>query len=113
MIFLEEIKKNSLIEIVSKEIVDLNEFEKDDIVVIATGPLTSDSLSKAINSYIGQDELYFYDAAAPIVTKESLDMEKVYKKDRYGELGKGDYLNASMSEEEYNIMEESQPDDVI
>ena len=98
----EEIKKNSLIEIVCKEIVDLNEFEKDDIVVIATGPLTSDSLSKAINSYIGQDGLYFYDAAAPIVTKESLDMEKVYKKDRYGELGKGDYLNASMSEEEYN-----------
>jgi len=99
----DSIKENENIEIIYEEIVDINNFGKDDIVVIATGPLTSGNLSKNIMSFLGQDSLYFYDAAAPIVTKESLDLNKVYKMDRYGEVGKGDYLNASMSEKEYNI----------
>lgn len=98
----DNIKENENIEIVYEEVVDINSFGKDEIVVIATGPLTSDNLSKNIMSFLGQDSLYFYDAAAPIVTKESLDLNKVYKMDRYGEVGVGDYLNAAMSEEEYN-----------
>lgn len=98
----EKIKGNENIEIVYEEIESLDKFDKNDIVVIATGPLTSDSLSKSISEYLGQSELYFYDAAAPIVTKESLDMSKVYKMDRYGKVGEGDYLNAAMSEEEYD-----------
>lgn len=98
----EKIKENENIEVVYEEIESLDKFDKNDIVVIATGPLTSDSLSKSISEYLGQNQLYFYDAAAPIVTKESLDMSKVYKMDRYGKVGEGDYLNASMSEEEYD-----------
>jgi len=98
----DRIKENENIEVVYEEIVDISKFNKDEIVVIATGPLTSDNLSKNIMSFLGQEGLYFYDAAAPIVTKESLNLDKVYKMDRYGEVGTGDYLNAAMSEEEYN-----------
>ena len=98
----DKIKENKNIEIVYEEVIDINNFPKEEIVVIATGPLTSDSLSKSIMGVLGQDDLYFYDAAAPIVTKESLDLSKIYKMDRYGEVGVGDYLNASMSEDEYN-----------
>ena len=96
-----KIKENENIEIVYEEVIDINKFSDDEIVVIATGPLTSDDLSKSIMNMLGQTGLYFYDAAAPIVTKESLDLNKVYKKDRYGEIGSGDYLNAAMSKEEY------------
>jgi len=98
----DKIKENENIEVVYEEVVDISKFNEDEIVVIATGPLTSDDLSKNIMSFLGQEGLYFYDAAAPIVTKESLDIDKVYKMDRYGEVGTGDYLNAAMSEEEYN-----------
>ncbi len=97
----DKIKENKNIEIIYEEVNDINDFSKDEIIVIATGPLTSDSLSKNIMNFLGQDALYFYDAAAPIVTKESLDLNKVYKMDRYGEVGIGDYLNAAMSEDEY------------
>lgn len=96
-----KIKENDNIEIVYEEICDISNFSDDEIVVIATGPLTSDALSRSILELIGEEQLYFYDAAAPIVTKESLDLNKVYKKDRYGEFGSGDYLNASMNKEEY------------
>ena len=98
----DKIKENKNIEVVYEEVVDISSFKEGEIVVIATGPLTSDDLSKNIMSFLGQEGLYFYDAAAPIVTKESLDLNKVYKMDRYGEVGTGDYLNAAMSEEEYN-----------
>ena len=57
--------------------------KEDGIVIIATGPLTSDGLSQEIAKLTGNDKLYFYDAAAPIVTKESIDMTKAYKKARY------------------------------
>ena len=98
----DKIKENENIEIIYEEVVDINNFPDDEIIVIATGPLTSDLLSKSIMDMLGQQGLYFYDAAAPIVTKESLDLNKVYRKDRYGEIGEGDYLNAAMTKEEYS-----------
>lgn len=70
-------------------------------VVIATGPLTSDALSEKIREMPGLSTLHFYDAAAPIVTRESLDMNKLFRLSRYGR-GE-DYLNAPMTEEEYNV----------
>ncbi len=97
------INENLNIQIINEEITNLDKFDKDDIIVIATGPLTSDRLSESIMRLIGEERLYFYDAAAPIVTKESLDLNKVYKMDRYGTFGEGSYLNASMNKDEYNI----------
>ena len=68
-------------------------------VIIATGPLTSDALSNAIQKQFG-GELHFYDASAPIVSFESVDMEKAFTGDRYGK-GTGDYINCPLSKEEY------------
>ncbi len=69
-------------------------------LIIATGPLTDDALAEAITRLEGFQALHFFDAAAPIVTKESLDMNKVFRASRYD---KGsDYLNCPMTEEEYN-----------
>ena len=98
----DKIKGNQNIEIVYEEVKNVDKFKEDEIVVIATGPLTSDELSKSIIDLLGEKQLYFYDAAAPIVTKESLNLNKIYKMDRYGKVGEGDYLNAAMNEEEYN-----------
>ena len=68
--------------------------------IIATGPLTTENLAKEIVDITGKDQLYFYDAAAPIIEKESIDMDKVYLKSRYD---KGEaYLNCPMTEEEFN-----------
>ncbi|NLN06039.1 MAG: methylenetetrahydrofolate--tRNA-(uracil(54)-C(5))-methyltransferase (FADH(2)-oxidizing) TrmFO [Firmicutes bacterium] len=69
-------------------------------VIIATGPLTSAPLAEKIARLTGQDSLYFYDAAAPIVTAESVRMEKVFRASRYGK-GSADYLNCPLTEEEY------------
>lgn len=74
----------------------------DGITVIASGPLTSDALTRAIREILGTEYLYFFDAAAPLVTKESLNMEIVYQLSRYGEEGEGDYLNCPMSRDEYD-----------
>lgn len=99
----EKIKENENIEVVYDEVTSLDIFDlSKEIVVIATGPLTSDALSESISKFIGEEKLYFYDAAAPIVLKDSLDMNKIYRMDRYGTLGEGSYLNAAMTEEEYN-----------
>ena len=68
--------------------------------IIATGPLTSDAFSEAIASLPGLGTLHFYDAAAPIVTKESINMEKAFLASRYGR-GDDDYINCPMDEEEY------------
>lgn len=68
--------------------------------IIATGPLTSDALARAIRELTGEDYLYFYDAVAPIVTLESINMEKVFWASRY-EKGEAAYLNCPMTEEEY------------
>ncbi|MDD6051729.1 MAG: methylenetetrahydrofolate--tRNA-(uracil(54)-C(5))-methyltransferase (FADH(2)-oxidizing) TrmFO [Clostridiales bacterium] len=72
----------------------------DGPVIIATGPLTSDDLSDAIARLPGLETLNFYDAAAPIVTQESLNMERIFRQSRYGR--GDDYLNCPMTEEEYN-----------
>ena len=69
--------------------------------IIASGPLTSDALADAIAALAGMTTLHFYDAAAPIVTLESLDMSKVFRQSRYGR-GEDDYLNCPMDEGQYN-----------
>ncbi|NPV28193.1 MAG: methylenetetrahydrofolate--tRNA-(uracil(54)-C(5))-methyltransferase (FADH(2)-oxidizing) TrmFO [Firmicutes bacterium] len=70
-------------------------------LVIATGPLTSESFSESLARLTGENHLFFYDAAAPIVTQESLNMDKLFPASRYGK-GEGVYLNAPMTEEEYD-----------
>ncbi|MBO8155249.1 MAG: FADH(2)-oxidizing methylenetetrahydrofolate--tRNA-(uracil(54)-C(5))-methyltransferase TrmFO [Bacillaceae bacterium] len=70
-------------------------------VIVATGPLTSESLSKQLKDMTGEEYLYFYDAAAPIIEKDSIDMEKVYLKSRYDK-GEAAYLNCPMNEEEFD-----------
>jgi methylenetetrahydrofolate--tRNA-(uracil-5-)-methyltransferase len=72
-----------------------------DVLVIATGPLTSDPLFQAIDEFLGRDDLYFYDAIAPIVAADSLDFSKLYWKSRYGKGSATDYLNAAMNREQY------------
>ncbi|HWS71151.1 MAG TPA: methylenetetrahydrofolate--tRNA-(uracil(54)-C(5))-methyltransferase (FADH(2)-oxidizing) TrmFO, partial [Thermoanaerobaculia bacterium] len=72
-----------------------------DFVVVATGPLTSQPLFDAINDFLGRDGLYFYDAIAPIVAADSLDLSKLYWKSRYGKGSGTDYLNAPMTQAEY------------
>ncbi|MTH52732.1 FADH(2)-oxidizing methylenetetrahydrofolate--tRNA-(uracil(54)-C(5))-methyltransferase TrmFO [Bacillus mangrovi] len=69
--------------------------------IIATGPLTSKALSEELQKLTGEDYFYFYDAAAPIIEKESIDMEKVYLKSRYDK-GEAAYLNCPMTEEEFD-----------
>lgn len=68
--------------------------------IVATGPLTSDALSQAIGEYFGVDYLHFYDAAAPLVTAESVDMELAWRQSRY-DRGTPDYVNCAMDREEY------------
>ncbi len=75
--------------------------EIDDEVIIATGPLTSEAMSEKIISLTGADKLYFYDAVAPIVTLESVDLTKSFWSARYGK-GSDDYLNCPMNKEEYD-----------
>jgi methylenetetrahydrofolate--tRNA-(uracil-5-)-methyltransferase len=72
-----------------------------DFLVVATGPLTSDPLFHAIDEFLGRDGLYFYDAIAPILAADSLDFEKLYWKSRYGKGSGTDYLNAPMTQPEY------------
>lgn len=69
-------------------------------VILATGPLTAPALAEKIGRLTGEDSLYFFDAAAPIVTAESIDETKVFRASRYGK-GTADYLNCPMNEEEY------------
>ena len=69
-------------------------------VIIATGPLTSDAMSDAIGAYFGADYLHFFDAAAPLVTAESVDMTKAWWQSRY-DRGTPDYINCAMNKEEY------------
>jgi len=97
----EKIKQNKNIEIVHDEITDLKALEG--IVVVATGPLTSDALSENIAKIIGEEKLYFYDAAAPIILADSIDMNVAYSKDRWKDDTPGDYLNLAMTKEEYDV----------
>ncbi len=98
-----EINENPLIDVINEEVGEkehLKEIMKDGIVIIATGPLTSDPLAKEISDIINQDKLYFYDAAAPIVSKESINMDIAFWGDRYGK-GDSSYINLPMNKEEY------------
>lgn len=92
----EKISSHPNIRIISQEVKEI----PDGHVIVATGPLTSDELSKSIQRLVGEDYLYFHDAAAPIVTAESLDMSLVFAASRYGR-GEADYLNCPMNKEEY------------
>lgn len=95
----DEIKSNPLIEVIPGEVTKINENE---YTIVATGPLTSDALTDEIKRLTGNEEyLHFFDAAAPIVTFESVDTEKAFKASRYDK-GDADYLNCPMTEEEYN-----------
>jgi len=88
---------------------EITSLERDgfDAIVVATGPLTSEALHRAIASRIGDDGLYFYDAIAPIVAAESLDMSRLYWKSRYDKGDGRDYLNAPMTREEYEAFVEA------
>ena len=115
-----QIESNPLIEIVNKEVgkdISIEELSKNGIVIIATGPLTSEPLAQEIAKITGQDKLYFYDAAAPIVTKESINFNIAFYGDRYEQEKKKDeeiedwkkriqsqnanYINLPMSQDEY------------
>ena len=95
----EKIKSNSNIEIINKEVCNVDDI--DGIKVVATGPLTTNKLMESLKNKIGDDSLYFFDAAAPIIDADSIDYTKAYFMDRYGTVGQGDYLNLSMNKEEY------------
>ncbi len=79
---------------------DVSSFEPDAITIVATGPLSTDNICSAIKQKVGEDFLYFYDAAAPILLAESIDMNKAFFASRYGK-GEQDYLNCAMDKEEY------------
>ena len=118
-----EISKNENIEVIRKEVgeeINLRDLINNGIVIIATGPLTSDSLSKQILELTGQNDLHFYDAAAPIITKESINMDIAFWGNRYSQERKKDediekwkdklkkekvkdesYINLPMNKEEY------------
>lgn len=84
---------------------EVKEIPQSEIVIIATGPLTSDDLAEEIQKLTGEESLAFYDAAAPIVTLESIDLNKAFWASRYDK-GDPDYLNCPMTEEEYKIFYE-------
>ena len=116
------IKENPLIEVINEEVTNIEDLAKDGIVIIATGPLTSDALAKDIQNLTSQDKLYFYDAVAPIVTKDSIDFNIAFYGNRYSQEKKKeetveqwkdrlkkleeediekDYINLPMNKEEY------------
>lgn len=84
---------------------EVKEIPQEDISVIATGPLTSDNLAQEIQKLTGEDALAFYDAAAPIVALETIDLDKAFWASRYDK-GDPDYLNCPMTEEEYKVFYE-------
>ncbi len=97
------IKEHPLITVIEEEI---QEIPSADYVIIATGPLTAEPLSKAIGEYFGQEYLSFFDAAAPIVTYESIDMSKAFFGSRYNK-GTPDYINCPMNEDQYRAFYEA------
>ena len=95
--------EHPLIEVVREEITEIPE---QGPVIIATGPLTSDALAAAVARFTGEEYLAFYDAAAPIVTYDSIDLRRVFRASRY-EDGAGDYLNCPLTREEYERFREA------
>jgi methylenetetrahydrofolate--tRNA-(uracil-5-)-methyltransferase len=101
----ERLKAHPLIRVVELEAQDPLKLQKEfecDYVVIATGPLTSKALEDWITKEISQDDFYFYDAIAPVVDADTLDLSKMYFKDRHKDIEEGgDYLNAPLTKEQY------------
>ena len=95
----EKVSSHPLITVHHEEIGQIPSTEEA-VVIVASGPLTAGSLAGDIAHRMGQDYLYFYDAAAPIVTLESVDMSKAYKASRYGK-GEAAYINCPMEKDEY------------
>ena len=93
----EKIRNHPNITVFSEEITEVPEGP----VIIATGPLTSDAMSEAIGKYFGESYLHFFDAAAPLVTADSIDMEKAWWQSRY-DRGTPDYINCAMNKDEYD-----------
>lgn len=98
----EKVKNHPNVEVINEEVTEIPE----GITVIATGPLTSPALAEKVREATGQDYLYFYDAAAPIIEKDSIDMDKVYLKSRYDK-GEAAYLNCPMNKEEFYSFREA------
>lgn len=95
------VQEQDLITLERREAVSAEEEARGfDALLLATGPLTSDALAESLRQLTGADHLAFYDAAAPIVMADSLDMERLFRQSRYEE-GAGDYLNAPFSKDEY------------
>ena len=92
----EKIRANPLITVIPGEVTQVPEGP----VIIATGPLTSDALSESIGAYFGADYLHFFDAAAPLVTAESIDMNLAWWQSRY-DRGTPDYINCALDKEQY------------
>ena len=92
----EKLKSHPNITVISQEVTQVPEGP----VIIATGPLTSDALSQAVGEYFGEGYLHFFDAAAPLVTAESVDMELAWWQSRY-DRGTPDYVNCAMDKEQY------------
>ncbi len=92
------IKSNPFIEVINEEI---TEIPADNPVIIATGPLTSEKLTKNIINFTGADNLYFFDAIAPIVEKDSINFDIAFLASRYNK-GEADYINCPMNREEYD-----------
>ena len=92
----EKIRSHPGITVVSEEVTAVPQGP----VIVATGPLTSEPMSQAIGEYFGQDYLHFFDAAAPLVTAESIDMDLAWWQSRY-DRGTPDYINCALNREEY------------
>ena len=92
------IKNHPLVEVVNEEMTSLPEGP----CIIATGPLTSDTLAKAIHDFTSEDTFHFYDAAAPIIEKDSIDFSKAYYKSRYDK-GEASYINCPMNADEFEV----------
>ena len=99
----ETVRNHPLIEVVEERI---DAIPEEGIVIIATGPLTDGALAEDIERFCGGEGFHFYDAAAPIVSKDSLDLSVVYRASRYGK-GEAAYLNCPMDEEEYKAFQQA------
>src|SRR5215510_8676139 len=97
------ISQEKNIELVREEV---QEIPTDRIVVVASGPLTSESLSRSIREFCGSEHLYFYDAISPIVDADTIDQTKVYRASRYGKAA-DDYLNCPMDRAQYDAFYEA------
>ncbi len=102
-----KIESNELIEVVREEITEIPE-NLNNPVIIATGPLTSDSLSRYISKITESKHLYFYDSISPIIDSESIDFSKVFKASRYDydSSDEGDYINCPLNKEQYQKLVE-------